>query len=298
MRIIRHIANCPLEAKGGALTLGNFDGVHLGHQYILKETLRISKSQNIPSLVMTFEPHPVSIFKPDLPPSRITPFKQKMNLIGPQKIKFVALIRFSEKFSKITAREFIDRILIEHLNIKYLIVGHDLVFGHKREGNSAMLKKLSLPFKVIELGSFGDKEAYSSTRIRKALQKGEVEEVKKMLGRYFEITGIVMRGEGRGKNLGFPTANIALHDYVRPKFGVYRVNALINGIVYPALANLGKRPTFRGKEELLEVHIPGFNGDLYGKHISVVFLKFMREEKAFRTIEELKAQIEKDVALC
>lgn len=272
--------NPPEIEKPLAIALGNFDGVHLGH----KEIISIAQKHNLPTAVITFEPHPVHIFKPSAKPMRITDMKTKLKLLAEQGVEECYILKFNKSFAAITAKDFIER----YLQNKFIVTGKDFSFGAGRAGNAATLKDV---FKENYISSdlIG---GYSSTKIRESLRAGDVQTANKMLGHNYIITGYVQKGAQQATQLGYPTANIKLKsNLLRPKYGVYEVRTKYG----KAIANFGVRPTLDGQTELLEVHIFDFDKNIYGEKLEIEFINFIRNEKHFNNIEELKAQIEKDI---
>ncbi len=280
------------------IAIGNFDGVHLGHQKVLNDAKLKAKKNNLSFGVVTFEPIPVMFFNKNIKNHRINTFDQKVdNLkkIGPN---FLKIIDFNKRFSNLSPKMFIKKIIYENLNAKFVFVSKNFRFGKNRKGNISTLKKfekffnyktfISLPFKQ-------KRKILSSTIIRKKISLGKIYEVNKSLGRNWSVRGKVIKGERRGRKIGFPTCNLELTDYVIPKLGVYSVSIQIGKKIKKGIANVGYRPTFRGKNILLEVNIFGINSNLYKKEIIVNFLKFIRKEKKFKNINELKFQIKKDI---
>jgi len=303
MKIIRDYKNCPEFARKTIIALGNFDGLHLGHKAVINKTIEIAKNNSLPSAVMTFEPHPVQIFRPDTPPLRITPFRRKVHLVKELGIDFLFPVRFNNSFAKITATDFIEKILVKYLGVQHVVIGYDFIFGHKRSGNALLLKKFSKKhgFGLTQLKAErpedkNSKDVFSSTIIRNLLKEGKINEAREMLGHDFIIEGRVIKGDDRGKNLGFHTANIKLKDYLRPAFGVYIAEVqTFDGKWHQAILNIGNRPTFKKTDELLEVHIFDMNENLYGQKLCVKFLKYIRPEIKFANPEELKKQIAEDI---
>ena len=287
--------------KDGALALGNFDGVHRGHQAVVRAAVEKASGQGIPSLVLTFEPHPRSILKPGIAPFRLTPGTVKEKLLKALGVDGIVTLPFTPEFSNLSAQDFVQKILVERLRISHIVAGFDYVFGHKRGGTMPLLRQWLAPHGVgvTEVTPFRDAQGLvmSSSRTREALQQGDLKTATHILGRRWSITGEVLHGAERGRTIGVPTANIALGEYQRPKFGVYAVTAhrLKDGSVYQGVANIGNRPTVDGKTELLEVHLFGFNGSLYGEELEVELVDFIRPERAFDGIEALKAQIAEDI---
>ncbi len=299
LQIIRHYSDCPKQAKGGVIALGNFDGVHLGHKAVLQKTKDIARELNAPSLVMTFEPHPVRFFNPNAAPFRITPFRNKMQLLNHLDIDYAFPLAFNREFSLIKANEFVEDILVNTLNIQHIIVGYDFIFGRNRVGNAQLLRDMSqshnFDLTQIDVISNGD-VFFSSTKIREYLKGGNICEAEKLLGHNYIIEGRVRIGQQNGRKIGTPTANIRLKDYIRPALGVYAAETMIetDDEWLPSIVNIGNRPTFGAGEDLLETHIFNFDKDIYGKRIKVRLLRYIRGEIKFNNIDELKNQIKKD----
>ncbi|MEQ9559840.1 MAG: bifunctional riboflavin kinase/FAD synthetase [Rhodospirillales bacterium] len=303
MRIFRHYQNIPGDARGAVVAIGNFDGVHLGHRAVIGEAGAIAHATARPWGVLTFEPHPRAFFAPGTPPFRLTPFHAKARLIFGLGVDTIFVQQFNTAFSSLTAEDFIETVLVGGIGARHVVCGYDFVFGKGRGGNCEMLlgfgKRLGFDFTAVRAQTFagGDsaETAYSSTGVREALQSGEPQAAARILGRPFEIEGRVIRGDQRGRIIGFPTANLALGTYLRPARGVYAVRVRIGeGREFTGVANLGKRPTFAGEADLLEVFLFDFTGDLYGQRLGVQLVEFLRPEKKFDGIDQLKAQIAAD----
>ncbi len=296
MRIIRHYYECPPQAKHTVLALGNFDGMHLGHQAVIQQTLDIAHTSQLQPAVMTFEPHPTALLRPGQP-FRLMAFHEKAQHLDAMGISILFAQAFNLAFSQLTAEEFVRQVLVEALDVRHVVIGRDFVFGHKRSGNALFLheKASQYGFGFTQLGAVAD---HSSSDIRHALQKGDLATVSQSLGRPYSITGRVSKGDQRGRQLGFPTANIALKDRIRPAFGVYKAIATVDGQDYAAAVNIGKKPTFSGVKECLEAHILHFNRDIYGKYIKITLLEYLRPEQKFESLEALKHQINRDIAQC
>lgn len=302
MRIIRSWNDVSHPLKGGVVALGNFDGLHLGHQAVLGKAMDVAKMNGVPAAVMTFEPHPRAFFKPDQEAFRLCPFRMKARLIAAMGIDYLYAQAFDQKFSERTAENFVEDILVGGLGISHIVVGYDYVFGHKRSGNVDVLKELSAQhgFGVtsVEEMKLNGGARFSSTNIRNYLKDGRCSEAAKLLGRYWEIEGRVEQGDKRGRLLGFPTANLPYKNYVHPKKGVYAVRAGIDRGAetswHDGVANFGNRPTFDKTDILLEVHLLGASMDLYGKHLRVALVEHIRAERKFDGLDALKAQISKD----
>lgn len=298
MQIINDYNKRPDTAKGSVIALGNFDGVHKGHVELINTAVKIAKDNNRPSAVMTFEPHPINVFKPEIANYRLTSKEQKASLLEDLGIDYLYAVNFTKEFASITAKEFIEVILLEKLCSTHIVTGDDFIFGHNKGGDADMLEKYSKThgFGYSKIEAVGDSDRFSSTRARKALKSGDLNEVSSILDRNYTLSGIIVKGENRGKSIGFPTINIDMGEYLRPKQGVYAVRATIqgDGRTFRGVANLGVKPTFNGSEEILEVHIFDFDSDVYGKTVQIEFLSYIREERKFKDAEELVVQIKKD----
>lgn len=307
MRVVRDFAFLPPELKGGALAIGNFDGLHVGHRAVLAAMRERAQTENVPPCVMTFEPHPRMFFTPDHPPYRIEPLQRKLRRLKLAGVKIVYLQRFNAALSSMTAEAFIGDILQNRLEVAHVITGEGFVFGHKRSGNSDLLRAAAAQGRfgytsVPELRIGG--EVCSSSSIRRHLAESEMRQAAALLGRAYEITGRVRHGEARGRTLGAPTANLGLHGLFLPRYGVYAVRYRVSdGSMQESgrewqdgVANLGIRPSFGGGEPSLEVHGFDESRSLYGQRLRVQLLTFLREEKTFATPEALKEQIMRDIA--
>ncbi len=287
MKIIR---NTNLEQLPCVVTIGNFDGVHLGHQALLTEVKKRAHDLKLESAVITFEPNPKDYFSQNKPQTRISSLREKIELFNEIKIDRVHIIKFNQEFSKVTANEFIS-VLIKQLKVKEIVVGEDFCFGRGREGGikqlSASSMKLNIKNKILM-----DGKRISSTLIRNLLANDKLDQANKYIGRPYSISGKVVHGEKRGRKIGFPTANIHMRHNRPPLKGVFAVKFQNHF----GVANLGIRPSIKGEKKLqLEVHLLNFSSDLYGQHVSVIFLKKLRDEKKFKSLDELKEQIKLDV---
>lgn len=298
MQIFRHFENLPDEARGSSIAIGNFDGVHLGHHAVIGEAGRIARDQGIPWAVLSFEPHPRALFAPHGEPFRLTPFRSKARYIEELGIDHLIVLHFDEAFTNLSADDFVRKVLVESLSARHVVSGYDFVFGHKRAGNCELLlhKGQEEGFDFTCVSAVDDGETvYSSTRIRECLKAGDPRAASRLLGRTFEIESRVEHGDKRGRSIGFPTANLHLGEYLRPAHGVYAIRAgLDEGAEtrwYDGVANYGSRPTFDNKDTILEAHLFDFDGDLYGRHLRVALVDFLRPEKKFDGIDDLKAQI-------
>ena len=300
--MVKHYKNFNIQKthKGSIILIGNFDGLHLGHQKLFKLAQSYKKKYNLKIGVVNFDPMPKMFFNKNLKNFRLSNIDQKIKLLSTLKVDFVITKKFDKKFSKTKAIDFITIILNKKLDSKFIFVSNNFRFGNKREGNVNLLKKYEklLNYKVVKPEPFiKNKKTISSSLIRNLLEKGFLNEANNLLNRNWTIQGIVKKGRQIGKKIGFPTCNIDIHDYVLAKPGVYAVKVLKrNSTKYlKGIANLGYRPTFNQKKILLEVHLFNFSGNLYNKLLSVEFLKFIRKEKKFNNVNQLRAQIKKDL---
>ena len=290
------------QHKNSIILIGNFDGVHLGHQKLFRLAQNYKKKYSLKVGVLTFEPMPKMFFNKDLKNFRISSFNQKINLLQKQKVDFVISKQFTKKFSKIKSTNFIEKILFQKLKAKFIFVSDNFRFGYKREGNVKQLIKYESHFnyRIIKPQSLkrGNK-VISSSLIRNYLQKGKLENANTLLNRKWAIEGKVQKGRQIGKKIGFPTANIDIKNYVLASTGVYAIRAKVNKNrnFIKGIANLGYRPTFKGKKILLEAHLFNFSGNLYNKYLTVEFIKFIRKEKKFKTVDQLKRQIKIDLLI-
>ncbi len=300
MQFIREIKRLSQKISSCALTIGNFDGVHLAHQALISELVKIAKARHIPSVVMTFEPHPTEFFT-GKPCVRLMSFRDKYQRLKELGLDYLLCIRFNREFSQVSAEDFVENILLKELSMKVVVIGDDFRFGANRSGDVNLLKKMSSPkgFTLVQLPALEiEGERVGSTRIRQALSKGDLALAQKLLGHPFSISGRVCHGDKRGREFGYPTANIALP----------RENPAINGIFAAevkglsdksmrAVASLGTRPMFEGKHYVLEVNIFNFSQDIYGRLIEVEFLEKLRDEKKFDSVEELIQQMHEDARM-
>lgn len=302
MEIVSHLDAIEKPFTNAVITVGNFDGVHIGHQALFHTV--VEKAHNIggTAVAMTFDPHPMKVLAPEGQPAKITLAEQKAELIAKTGMDVLICIPFTKSFSSITARSFIEDLMIKKIGMRAIVVGRDYSFGRNREGDLDMLQRMAadLDFEVIVVdwiqGANGKAQRISSTQIRELVMDGQMEEAKRMLGRYYQIRGIVAGGRNRGgRLLGFPTANINLQDELCPKQGIYAVTIEHNGTSYQGVANIGYSPTFDDHLFTIEVHILDFNKDIYSDRIRVNFIRRLRDEIKFESIEALSTQIEKDV---
>lgn len=298
MELVRGLYNLHPQHRGCAATIGSFDGVHLGHQAVLAELAAQGRERQLPVTLITFEPQPREYFMPDTAPPRLTRFREKLEVLQHCHVDRVVCLRFNACLAGLTADAFIQQILIDGLAVKYLVVGDDFRFGKQRTGNYSLLEQAGKThgFPVVTTQTFNvGTHRVSSTRIRTALQKGDLSGAAALLGRPFWMSGRVAHGDKRGRTIGFPTANIYLHRTAVPVDGVFAVELRgIDNTPIHGVANVGTRPTVGGTRALLEVHLFDFDRDIYGRHVQVSFLKKLRAERKFESFQILKRQIQLD----
>jgi riboflavin kinase / FMN adenylyltransferase len=290
----------PDRLRGGIVALGNFDGFHLGHQAVVGRALARGFHERRPVIVATFDPHPVRLFKPDVPPFRLTGLDQRERLFAHAGTDAMLVFEFTRELAAMEAEEFVADVLARQVGAAGVVTGDDFTFGKGRAGDVPLLRQLGARHGVgaeavpqVTL----DGERISSGRIRDALIAGDTATATHMLSRDYAIEGVVQRGDARGRELGFPTANLELGDYQRPKYGIYAVRVMLDdGSEYPGVASLGVRPTFEPPRELLEAHLFGFDGELYGRKIEVALHAYIREERKFGDVAELVSHMREDEA--
>ena len=286
--------------RGGIVALGNFDGFHLGHQAVVGRAVALAKAQDRPVVVATFDPHPVRYFKPDVPPFRLTSLDQRQRLFAGAGADAMLVFRFDAELAAVSAEDFVIDRLIARLGAAGVVTGEDYIFGQGRRGTVAMLAALGAAhgLTVETVGPVGDAgEPVSSSRIRDALKAGDCATATALLTRPYAVQGVVQHGDKVGRTIGFPTANVDMADYLRPKYGIYAVRGrLEDGRVLHGAANLGIRPTFDPPKELLEPYFFDFSGDLYGQVIEVELHAFIRPEAKFDSLAALTAQMARDCA--
>lgn len=303
MRLVRHCGELDPGHRGCVVALGNFDGVHRGHQAVILTAKGIATGLGVPHAVMTFEPHPRAFFKPDQQPFRLTPFRVKARLIEALGMDFLLMQHFDAAYAGQSAEEFVEEVLMACLDVRHVVVGYDYVFGKGRQGTGAYLtqmgERMGFGVTVVPPAVAPSGETYSSTLVRECLVGGRPADAAKLLGHYWEIEGRVEHGDARGRTIGFPTANLHLGEYQRPATGVYAVRAGIDHggatVWHDGVANYGRRPTFDKTDELLEVHLLDASEDLYGKHLRVALVDFIRPEQKFASVDELRTRIAADV---
>jgi len=300
MQVIRGIHNIGLAHQGCVLSIGNFDGVHKGHQKILSNLVDIARRGDHPSLVMIFEPQPKEFFHPECAPLRITGFREKLKLIERCGIDFVICVPFNQRFRSLSAETFVHDVLVGKLSVAHVMIGDDFRFGCDRQGSIEYLNavKDTLGFEVSNSSTIEHQdERISSTRIREQLAAGNIADANELLGWDYQISGRIIRGDQLGRTINVPTANIRLR-HINPALqGVVVVKVSGNGLTdHPGVANLGPKPTVNGLRAGLEVHLLDFNGDLYGQHLTVTILKKLRSIEKFESFDLLKQQIFNDIA--
>lgn len=302
MKLIENLDDINTPFKKAVITIGNFDGVHIGHQALFHEVIEKADMLDGTSVAMTFHPHPVRVLKRNGHPPLITLYNQKVELIAKSGIDVLVCVPFTREFAEITAKNFVLDVLLKRMGMAAIIVGKDYAFGKNREGNLNSLMSYSelYDFEVVIVDwipiSNNKVSRISSTRIRQMVMDGNVKEAQKLLGRHYQIKGTVVSGRNRGgKLLGFPTANLQLHDELCPKLGIYAVTVESQGNIYKGVANIGYSPTFDDNELTVEVHLLDFCMDIYGQEIRVNFIQRIRDEIKFSSIDALSHQITQDV---
>lgn len=299
MRVVQGIDRISPDLREAVATIGNFDGVHCGHQAIFREVIGAAQEAGKPSLAITFEPHPKMVLHPERRPFYlITTAEEKLAFIAAEGLDATLVISFTTAFAQTSAESFIREVLWDRLRVRQIYIGHDYTFGYGKEGDAAFLRhwgeKLGFDVKALP-AVVCDGAIPSSTRIREAIQRGDVTQAARLLGRFYAVSGKVVAGQGRGAGLGFPTANIEPDKVLLPADGVYVSRVLHEGIRHAACANIGNNPTFDGTARSLEVFLLDFQGDLYGKDLTVQFIERLRGELRFSRIDALIAQIHRDV---
>lgn len=304
LRIIRHPGSGAAHERGAVLAMGNFDGLHQGHAALIDHAAGLARARRAPTAVLTFEPHPRNVFVPGCEPFRLTPFRVKEREIARLGVDFLFIQHFDAEFARQSAESFIDDVIVGAVGAQHVVVGHDSTFGNKRRGTPEMLRERGaargLGVTVIEPVR-GSDAVYSSTHIRELLKAGKPREAAAQLGRFWEIDGRVALGDQRGRTIGFPTANLGLGQYLRPALGVYAVRVSgdgpddpLDGKTIDGVANIGLRPTVGGLVPRLEAHLFDIDRDLYGRHLRVALVEFIRPERKFASFDELKTQIAAD----
>jgi riboflavin kinase / FMN adenylyltransferase len=307
LRVIRHPDPGSTHPQGAVLAMGNFDGLHLGHAALIKEACARAHAAGKPAGVLTFEPHPRSVFMPQGEPFRLTPFRVKEREIARLGVELLFVQHFDMDFAQRSAESFVEEVMLGAIGLSHIVVGHDCTFGNRRRGSPELLREMGtrhgFGVSIVEPVRGPDAAVYSSTHIREVLRDGRPREAAAQLGRFWEIDGRVMTGDRRGRTIGFPTANLGLGEFLRPAFGVYAVQVSGDGPDDPlagrtvdGVANIGLRPTIGTPEPRLEAHLFDTDADLYGRHLRVSLVDFIRSERKFAGLDQLKAQIAADAA--
>ncbi|HVB38513.1 MAG TPA: bifunctional riboflavin kinase/FAD synthetase [Vicinamibacterales bacterium] len=290
---------CPSRWRQPVLALGNFDGLHRGHMKILERVRRVAGERGATSVVMTFDPHPPRVVRPDKAPPLLMTKAQKLEGIARAGIEGCAIVRFTHDLSQWSPEVFVATVLVEWLHVAEVWVGANFLFGHDRTGNYSLLRILGarLGFRAEKIDPVRYKEfVVSSTRIRRLIGEGRVDEAGALLGHQYVLDGVVEEGDRRGRQIGFPTANLRTENEQLPPDGVYATTTAIEETEYPSVTNIGVRPTFGESRRVIETHLLGFNGDLYGRSVRLGFVQRLRDERRFDSVEALRDQIAADVA--
>lgn len=303
MKVFRNFIGLTPAEHGAIITIGNFDGVHLGHRALMSRLRQEARRLSGPSVVVTFDPHPVQVLYPEKQLRRLFVRQDLIQQLEALAIDGLVVQDFSRDFSQLSAEQFIRKFIVEPLRPRKVIVGYDFSFGANREGNqeklSMLAKQFHFEFEVLSPIAF-DGEVVSSSLIRQALAFGNIEKANQLLGRHFYLDGIVEAGDGRGRQIGIPTANLKLSSETCPKLGVYATKLLLQGKAYPSVTNVGRVPTFHTDWQSgprIETHVFDQNFNLYGKNVQIEFCHFIRDERQFSGVEELVAQIRRDIDL-
>ena len=301
MMFLDHREPLPDPLRGAIIALGNFDGFHRGHQAVAREAIEWARAEGRPAIIATFDPHPVSFFKPDAEPFRLTTLEQRQELYLAAGATAMLVFHFDGELASTSAEDFVRILLAERLGVAGVVTGEDFTFGKGRTGNRALLEQLGREVGIATRAVppvMDDGAPISSSRVREALRMGDPQEAARLLTRPFAIRGVVEHGDKRGRTVGFPTANLHIEHYLRPKYGIYAVTGriLATGQELNGAANIGVRPQFTPPKELLEPYFFDFSGDLYGQEIEVAFHHFLRPEARFDSLEALVTQMEKDCA--
>jgi len=299
MNVIYDLNTLETTLERPVITIGNFDGVHRGHLALFEKVKERAHALHGQSALMTFEPHPIRLMKPEKPIPLITPIRQKLELIGKAGIEYIFCVPFTREFAAITAKDFVLDILVGKIGVKEVVVGYDYTFGHQRKGNVEFLQEMGdrWGFRLHIIGPIHMDEALvSSTTIRGLVQDGRLSEARVLLGRDYQISGTVVRGQNRGgRLLGIPTANLNLIDELIPKRGIYAVTVNVDGKICNGVTNIGYNPTFGDSALTVETHLLDFSEDLLGKTIKVNFIQRLRDEVSFDSIQDLSDQIKRDI---
>jgi len=300
MEVVRGLHNLRERHRGSVVTIGNYDGVHRGHQHMLAAVREHAGRLRAPATVITFEPTPREYFEGGAAPSRLMRLREKVEALPLYGVDRMVVLRFDRRMQGMGAQEFVERLLVQGLGVRHMVVGHDFHFARRREGTIITLREAGARhgFEVQEVGQFlVEGERVSSSLVREALGRGDLARAAQLLGRPYRMAGRVMRGQQLGRKLGYPTANLALHRKVVPLWGIFAVRVSGAGLLdHPAVVSLGTRPTINGTDPLLEVHVFDWEGDLYGRYLDVDFVQRLRDEKRFESLDALVAQMHRDAA--
>jgi riboflavin kinase / FMN adenylyltransferase len=301
MKIIHTLSELQAKGRKVCLAIGFFDGVHLGHQQIIRQTTTDARQHEALALILTFDKHPNTVIAPDRAPALIYPLEQKLRVIESLEADVTLVVHFDKAFSERGGEEFVRTLAGEAGPIRSICVGANFTFGHKRSGNVELLRRLGAELKFTVHGQAAvalDGKAVSSTRIRQAISTGNLDAASQMLGRAYSLVGPVVTGDQVGRKLGFPTANLDVVGLVLPPSGVYVAQAKTSGTLHRAVVNIGSRPTLQSPQPQLriEAHLLDFNGDLYGKTLELIFVEKLRDEKKFPSLDELREQIARDIS--
>jgi len=302
MQLVRHSSGVPASARGGVITIGNFDGIHLGHRAVVGAARRIASEMDAPLAAVTFEPHPRRYFQPDAPAFELTPLRGKVRQLDLLGIETVRLVHFDESVATAPPERFVEQVIVDGLEARHVVVGYDFVFGRGRSGNVELLTTLGADhgFAVTSIDPVKVEggPVYSSTNIRTSLAGGDPVAAANLLGRCWEIEAKVIAGDQRGRTIGFPTANLSIDGYLEPAIGVYAIWAGIeradSTVWHMGCANIGRRPTFGGADVVVEAHLFDFAEDIYDQSLRVALVDYLRPEQNFSGIDELQAQIVED----
>jgi len=298
MELFENPQALPPPFRGGVVAIGNFDGVHPGHARLVATARDIAKTAGRPAGVLTFEPHPKSVFRPETPPFRLTPRAAKQRLLAELGLDLTVVLTFDRDFASRSAEEFIDRVLVQALGISHAVIGYDFCFGRGRAGTGETLAAAGAAkgFGVTRLAAVKgpDGEVQSASRIRHLIAEGDVGKAAQLLGRFWEIEGVVESGDRRGRELGFPTANLRLGETLHPVYGIYAAQALIDGRWRDCVVSIGVRPTVNDRGVLVEAHVFDYSGDLYGRTLRLRLVDYLRPEAKFADLDALTRQIAAD----
>jgi riboflavin kinase/FMN adenylyltransferase len=299
MQVVRELDRLCEPPCRTVLTIGNFDGVHLGHREIFRRVVDKARELKGTAVVVTFDPHPLRLLAPEKAPLQLNTPEEKVRLLAASCIDLLVVLKFTRQLAEMPAENFVRDILIGRLGVKHLIVGYDYAFGYNRQGNTDFLREQSkihnFTLEVLE-PIRAEQQAHSSTVIRKILREGCVADAVKILGRNFTLDGEVVHGDGRGRKLGFPTANLVTQKEILPRDGVYAVKVKWRDAYYDGVINIGCRPTFTGSTPTLEIHLMDFQGDLYAERLRIYFVERLRDEQKFASVEALQEAVLTDIA--